>query len=185
MVKWSHAPLVRDFATVVLSVLIAILLVRTHALADVLTATKQIEAVGSFVAGMFFTSVFTVAPAVVVLGEMAHENSLAVVAVFGGMGAVVGDLIIFRFVRDRLSEHLFELLRHQGVWRRARALLRFRYVRWFTFFLGGLIIASPLPDELGVSLLGFTRMRLSLFIPLSFVFNTVGIFLVGYLARAL
>ncbi|MCC6934218.1 MAG: hypothetical protein IT406_00780 [Candidatus Yanofskybacteria bacterium] len=185
MAKRQAVSVVRDFATIALSILVAILLVRTHALADILTATKQIEVIGSFVAGIFFTSVFTVAPAVVVLGELARSNSLILVAVAGGLGAVVGDLIIFRFVRDRLSGHVLELLQQHGVGKRMRALFRLNYFRWFTFLLGGLIIASPLPDELGVSLLGFTRMRLPVFIPLSFTFNAVGIFLIGSLARAL
>jgi len=54
-----------------------------------------------------------------------------------------------------------------------------------TFLVGGLIIVSPFPDEIGVSLLGFSKMRTSWFISLSFVFNFTGILLVGWVAKAL
>ncbi|OGM98143.1 MAG: hypothetical protein A2735_00345 [Candidatus Yanofskybacteria bacterium RIFCSPHIGHO2_01_FULL_41_21] len=176
--------LLQDFAIIVLSVLVAVTLVRTEVLVKLLTSTKELEILGSFIAGMFFTSIFTTAPAIITLGEIANANSVLLVAFFGGLGAIVGDLIIFRFVRDRLAEHLLELVKHQGTGKRFRVLLRMKYFRWFTFLLGGLIIASPFPDELGIGLMGFTKLRLSWFIPLSFTFNFIGILIIGLVAKA-
>ena len=68
--------------------------------------------------------------------------------------------------------------------KRLRALFKMKFFRWFTFFLGGIIIASPLPDELGIGLLGFSKMKVSWFVPVSFVFNFIGICLIGLVARA-
>ncbi|MDO8443631.1 MAG: hypothetical protein Q7S78_01410 [Candidatus Azambacteria bacterium] len=177
--------LAQDIGIIFLSILIAFILVKTKILTNILTSTKELELIGSFIAGMFFTSVFTTAPAMATLGEIARANSIALTALFGGMGAVVGDLIIFRFVRDRLSEHLMELIKHEGAGKRFKALFKLRSFRWFTALVGGLIIASPLPDELGISLLGCEKMKTSRFIPLSFAFNTLGIFLIGLIAKAI
>jgi hypothetical protein len=177
--------LLQDIVIIVLSVFVAVILVKTEVLTKILTSTKELELVGSFVAGIFFTSVFTVAPAVATLGEIAQADSIILTAVFGGMGAVVGDLIIFRFIRDRFSEHLMELIKHQGAGKRIKALFKLRFFRWLTFFVGGLIIASPLPDELGISLLGFSKMKTLWFIPLSFTFNFIGIFLIGLIVKNL
>ena len=66
-----------------------------------------------------------------------------------------------------------------------KALFKFKFFRWLTWLIGGLIIASPLPDELGISLLGFSKAKTSLFIVLSFVFNFLGILFIGWVARAL
>ena len=96
-----------------------------------------------------------------------------------------GDLIIFQFIRDRLSTHVFDLLKMKGGARRLHAHLRSRYFRWLTLLVGGLIIASPIPDEVGLSLLGFSKMRTIWFLVLSFVFNFIGIAIVGTVARAL
>ncbi len=175
--------LMRDLGIVVLSVVIAIILAKTGVLASILTATRSLEILGSFVAGLFFTSIFTTAPAVVALGQIAQHNSIWVVAFLGGLGAVVGDLIIFRFVRDRFSEHLIGVLQEKGISKRMKAIFRAKFFRWLTFLLGGLIIASPLPDELGISLLGFSKMKTSWFVPLSFIANFGGILLIGFVAK--
>src|SRR3989344_1700542 len=177
--------LLQDMAIIVLSVGIAVVLVKTNIFGKVLTSTKELELLGSFVAGMFFTSVFTTVPAIVTLGEIAHANSVILTAILGSMGALAGDLIIYKFVRDRLSEYLMELIKYQGGGKRVRMLFRLKYFGWLTFLVGGFIIASPLPDELGVSLLGFLKMRMRFFIALSLVFNFVGILLIGIVAKTL
>ena len=64
-------------------------------------------------------------------------------------------------------------------------LLKLKLFRRVSFFVGGLIIASPLPDELGISLFGFSKIKMSWFIPLSFIFNFIGIVLIGVVAQAL
>ena len=177
--------LVRVLVLVVFSILIAIILAKTGALQDFITSTQEIRFIGSFIAGIFFTSVFTTAPAIVALGEIAHANSIISTALLGSMGALAGDLIIYKFVKDRLSEHLMELIKHQGGGKRLRVLLKLKYFRWLTFLVGGLIIASPLPDELGISLLGFSKMRMRFFVALSVVFNFIGILLIGLVAKTL
>lgn len=176
---------VHDLSTVFLSILIALLLVKSEALGLILSGAASLKLVGSFIAGIFFTSVFTTAPAIVTLGSIASEHSLLLTALFGAFGAVLGDLIIFSFIRDRLSEHLMILMEHTSYWKRVKALFRLKYFRWGTFLLGGLLISSPLPDELAISLLGFTKMKTKFFIPLSFVFNFIGIVLIGLVARAI
>ena len=177
--------LLQDTVIILLSILLALVLVKTDVLIKLLTSTRELEFLGSFVAGLFFTSIFTVVPAAVALGEIARTDSIVLTAFFGAIGAVIGDLFIFRFIKDKLSEHLLELLKHQGGFKRLRVLLKLKYFRWLTFLIGGLIIVSPLPDELGISILGFSRTRVWPFIILSFVANFIGILLIGSIARTL
>lgn len=176
--------LLQDTVVIIASLGAAWYLVETGVLYQFLASVQGLEFVGSFIAGLFFTSVFTTAPAIVALGEIARFNELLPVALLGALGAVLGDIVIFRFVRDRFSAHVLELLRHRGTGRRVGALFRLKLFRWLSFFVGGLIIASPLPDELGIGLLGFSRTKLAWFIPLSFAFNFIGIFLIGLVARS-
>ncbi len=177
--------LMQDTAMIMFSVLVAVMLIKTQFLAKILTSTQELEILGSFIAGMFFTSIFTTAPAIVTLGEIAQTNSIILTAFVGALGAVVGDLIIFHFVRDRFSEHLIHLIGNKGGLPRLKILFKLRFFKWLTFLVVGLIIASPLPDELGISLLGFSKIRLSLFIPLSLTFNFLGILLIGIVARSI
>lgn len=178
----SRHGFIHDIGIVVLSIFIAVLLAKTGALQSILTATREARLVGSFIAGIFFTSIFTTAPAAVVLGQIAQANSPLLVAVFGGLGALIGDLVIFRFIKDRLSEDIIALL---GDRRRIRAILHRRLFRYLSMLLGAIIIASPLPDELGLALLGFSKVRMSLFIPFSLIANGAGIYIIGLVARML
>ena len=185
MRKENSKYLLQDLVIIMMSVIIMIFIIKTNALTVLLSSTKELEFLGSFIAGLFFTSILTTAPAIAALGEISQLTSIVNVAFFGAIGAVLGDLIIFRFIRDRFSEHLLGLIQQRNDGKKVRIVHHLKFYRWLTFFLGGLIIASPLPDELGISLLGFSRMNLKWFIPVSFVFNFIGILVIGLVANAL
>ncbi|MCI0558491.1 MAG: hypothetical protein MN733_08355 [Nitrososphaera sp.] len=185
MTKFTNNEFFKDIGILVLSILVAIVLVQTRVLAQILTATQGITFLSSFVAGIFFTSIFTTAPAIAALIEIAQTSSLVWVSFFGAFGAMCGDFLMFRFMRDRFSEHLLHTIHLQGARRRLKHFLKPRLFRRLTFVIGGLIIASPLPDELGLTLLGLSKTKTSWFLPLAFVCNFAGILLVGLVARAL
>jgi len=185
MEKSNNKSLFFDILIIFISICLAVILVKTKILENILTSTKDLEILGSFIAGIFFTSIFTVAPATITLGQVAAANSLFLTAVFGAAGALIGDLIIFKFVRDSISEHLKDTIKNKTLSKSMSELYKFRIFRWSTFFLSGLILASPLPDELGISLLGFLKIKTKWFVYISFVFNFIGILLVGLVAKSL
>ena len=181
----NHANnLVRDLVLVIFSVFIAIILAKTGALESLITSTQEMRFVGSFIAGIFFVSIFTAAPATVALGEIAQSNSVIMTAILGGLGALIGDLIIFRFVKGRVSEP-FSYLTKVSKAERIVSIFKLKLFRWIIPFIGALIIASPLPDEIGVAMLGLSKMKNSYFILLSFVLNSAGILIIGLIAKAL
>ena len=80
----------RDLGIVALSFIIAVVLVKTQILGGVLSVAQEMKIIGSFLAGMFYVSIFTVAPAAVVLVELTRNFSIWEVAFFGGLGAEIG-----------------------------------------------------------------------------------------------
>lgn len=181
----DHHVLVHDLVIIIFSILLAVVLVQTDALINILDSTRELKYIGSFIAGLFFTSVFTTALAIVTLGEIAQVHTLLGTALFGALGAVLGDFIILQFLRDRFAAHFMGLVPQGGPKRRLKSLFKLRLFRWFTFLLGGMILASPFPDEIGIGLMGMSKMRTSWFIGVSFVFNFIGIYLIGLVARAI
>lgn len=175
--------LTQDAFIVIGSILIAVLIVRTNIVHEISGALQGWGALASFIGGLFFTTVFTTAPSIAILGELAQEYSLATVVFFGGLGAMCGDYILFRFMRDRVSEDLKYLFQHPKKGRKS-ALFRTKLPRFLWPLLGALIIASPLPDELGIAMIGLSRMTDKTFLPISFVMNCLGILLIGLAARA-
>ena len=125
------------------------------------------------------------APATVALIKIAQFNSLWLVALLGAIGAVIGDLVIFYFLRDHLTEDFLELLKHGTSGKRIRHIFRSKIMRFSLAIIGALVIASPLPDELGLALLGISKIKSSLFIPISFLMNFLGIILINVVARLL
>jgi hypothetical protein len=184
MTDKARGYIIQDIVIIILSIIVAIVLVKTQLLVSFLKSTGQYELIGSFTAGLFFTSIFTTAPAIVALGEIAKMQPVLYVAFFGALGAVLGDLIIFRFIRDNLSEHLMEIAKHQIAGTKMKFRHHLHFFRWITFLIGGIIIASPLPDEIGVGLLGFSKMSMKWFIPIAFIGNFVGILLIGLVANS-
>lgn len=184
MQKKYQQRLRRDVVIILASISVAIALGWSGAIHSFSSATEGSRVLGSLIAGLFFTSVFTTAPATVALAQIAQVNSIFLVAIFGGAGAVIGDLVIFRFVRDHIVEDLSYLLRTSPK-QRWSAILRVRSARWLIMFMGAVIIASPLPDELGLTLMGISKLKTMYFIPLSFVLNTIGILFIGLIVKAL
>ena len=145
------------------------------------TGLLPIEA---FIVGFFFTSLLTIAPAGVAFAEMAQSVPTIQLAAWGAAGAVLGDLILFYFVRDALSDDLMPLLR--GPWlRKLKALFKSPMLAWAVPVAGALIIASPLPDEVGIAMLGLSKTDLRFLIPISYAMNFLGILLVGWSVQAL
>lgn len=132
---------------------------------------------GAFIAGMLFVSTFTVATGVLILLVLAEQLSVWELGLIAGLGAVLGDLIIFRFIKDDLVEEVRPLYNQFGGGHISK-LLHSRYFSWTLPVIGAVLIASPFPDEIGISLMGLSKIRTYQFIALSFCLNTVGIMLV-------
>ncbi|MDP3997517.1 MAG: hypothetical protein Q8P73_03390 [bacterium] len=178
----NYKNLYQDFGIIILSVLIAVLLAQSGALERFVVAIGELRMMGSFIAGILFTSIFTAAPATVLLGEFAQANSAWTVAFIGALGAVTGDYIIFHFIRDRFSSDILTLLQ-QHRYQRMKNIFRLRSSQWMLGAIGLFIIASPLPDELGVTLLGFSKTKRRFFLLISFTANFLGILAIGLAAK--
>ena len=177
--------ILRDIGIVFLSTLVALVLIKTGAIQNLLGATRAAGVVGSFIAGIFFVSIFTSVPATVALAELSLNHSLVLIALFGGLGALVGDAAIFRFVRGSvLTDVLHRSFENpEPGW--FMRLFRHATFNWIIKVAGALIVASPFPDEIGLAMMGLTKMRTRVFIPLSFSLNFFGILVVGLIARAM
>ncbi len=167
--------LMRDLVVVLVSIILALFLVRTGTLQSIIISLQGMQILGSFFAGIFFTSGFTIAPAGVALLELAKTMSPLAVAFSGALGATVGDLIIFFFIRDAFADDLMGAFRTSHT-KAVLSHLHLGLLRWVLPIVGAIIIASPLPDELGLACLGVSRVRMRYLIPVAFVFNFIGIY---------
>lgn len=172
-----------EVALFLFGIFIAVYLIKTGAIHRLMATVQGMEIVGSFVGGLFFTSMLTAAPATIVLGEIAQDNSILVTAFFGGLGAIIGDYIIFRLIKDSLSKPIIYIFKKTGL-KGLFSAWRIRRFGWLISFIGAVIIASPLPDEIGLAMLGLSKIKTAKFIPLSFSLNFLGILIIGLVAKS-
>lgn len=166
----------KDISVLFLSILAAVFIVKLG-FVDWLLDSFHAPYIASFVAGIFFTSLLTISPASIVLAELGMRAAPLEVAFFGALGAVVGDLLLFHFVKDRISADI-ALYIEKGMRRYNLDKIHSRYGRWILPILGAAVIASPLPDELGIILIGASKMKSKHLIPVSFVMNFIGVLFV-------
>lgn len=184
-VKNPYTNLERDMCIIAVSVFVAIGIVRFGVIQDIVSAVDELKIIGSLIAGFFFTSAFTIAPAAIALTEISKTTSLLLVAFWGALGSLTGDLVIFLFVRDRFAEDVREVLHTFKHERKIKKFFKRGFFRWLSPLLGALIIASPLPDEFAVALMGVSKVNLRIFIPISFVMSFFGILVLSLIARAI
>jgi hypothetical protein len=173
----------RDILILAASVSFAVFLAQGDVIPRLMSLIGSVP-LEAFVAGFFFTSLLTIAPAGVAFAEMAHTVPTLQLAAWGAAGAVIGDLMLFFFVRDALSQDIMAMLR--GSWlKKLKALFRSPFLSWAVPVAGALVIASPLPDEVGLAMLGLSKTDLRFLIPVSYAMNFIGIVLVAWAAHGL
>jgi uncharacterized membrane protein YdjX (TVP38/TMEM64 family) len=140
---------------------------------------------GAFLAGIFFAFSFTAAPATAVLLILAGHLNIFWASVIAGLSAAMGDLVIFKLVRFTFRDEIEKLS--------ATKILVFLKLKtpniirkYFVPVLAGLLIASPLPDEIGVSLLASSsKISTPWFLLMSYLLNLTGIFVILILGSAI
>jgi hypothetical protein len=180
---WRHWRYKNTFF-LILSVLAFYYLAKTPQVDSLIKQVGSLGYVGAFVAGIFFTSTFTVAPAAVVLYHLADKLHPIEVAVLAGFGAMLGDYVLFRFMRDRIVVELRPLFHKYGR-PYTKVLFKSPYFAWLLPIFGAFVIASPIPDEVGVSMLGASKLKRWQFFLIALIANSIGVFLVVSAARAL
>lgn len=178
--KWKY----RNTALLIASLIVLWVVVDTDVVNGLVEEIGRYGYLGAFATGIFFVSTFTVAPASVVLFHLSQDFNPGLIALCAGAGGVLGDFLIFRFLKDGVFEELKPLFHTYGG-NHVAALLRTPYFAWFSPVVGAIIIASPFPDEIGIALMGLSRIKIWQFVALSFVLDTLGILAVVLLARSI
>ncbi len=177
--NWQY----KNTAILIVSFIVFFYLADTDLIKNIIQKIGTFSYFGSFFAGIFFVSIFTVAPAAVVIFDLAKNLNPLFVAIAAGAGAVVGDYLIFRFLKDRVFEELSPIFQKVGG-SFLKKLFLSPFFAWLIPIAGALIIASPLPDEVGIGMMGLSKVKNWHFILITFLLNAVGIFLVVALAKS-
>lgn len=164
----------------VLVIIIAYLIFKNPLVAQPLQALGNFSYLGVFIAGLLFSYGFTT-PISVGLFITLDPSNIFLAAIVGGIGAYIADYTIYKIVKTSFMDE-FELIEKtrpmQVLEKKIKTSFSKKMQLYLLFFCAGFVIASPLPDEVGVALLaGVGHIKPSTFTIVSLVGNMVGIFI--------
>lgn len=162
----------------VLAIILAYFLFKSPNVENFVSNLGSLSYFGIFIAGMLFSFGFT-APFAVGFFLVLKPENLIFAGVIGGLGAVLSDLFIFNLIKISFMDEFGRIKKEKlinGMEKFIRKEVGAKIYHYILFAVAGLIIASPLPDEIGVSLLaGLTHIKQEVLAVISFLLNTIGI----------
>lgn len=167
-----------------LAILLAILLFVSNVFETIVMSLGTYGYLSAFIAGLFFSYTFTSPSAafyLVRLGEHLNPWPLAIIA---GIGAMMSDLLMYRYVKEGLLEEIKTIGKLFIPIHRREQMENFtkkRVFLWSVPFLASILIASPFPDELGVTLFGLINFKPKYLSIITFLLNTSGILVLVFI----
>ncbi len=142
----------------------------------------------AFLGGLLFSFGFTAPFGLAIFAEIGPSINPVLGALLGGFGALLTDMCIFELARFSIFVDELHRLRESTLLRRLHALLHHknvseRFRHYLLWSVAGLAIASPFPDEIGVTLLsGVADIDGRKFGVFCWALNTLGVLAVLLLA---
>lgn len=158
---------------IILSIVLAFYLYFSGLIQNFIASLGQFQIIGVLIAGALFGYAFTAAPATASLISFTNTINPLIVAFVGATGTMIGDLVIFHFFKRGLPKEVKTIFKKSKIEKIKRSKWK-----WVIPGIAGFIIASPLPDEVGIALLGVTHFDNNSFMLLAFVLNFIGLLII-------
>lgn len=140
---------------------------------------------GIFISGILYVFSFTAPIATAMILIFSLNKNILLLGLIAGIGSLIGDLVIFHFIRISFMDEINELSKHRVALFTSKKIPQ-QYRKYLTYFLGSFFIATPLPDEIGIAILASSKdVHMKHFSVVSYILNTGGILLIVLLNNAL
>lgn len=145
---------------------------------DFMANLRYLSYFGVFIAGIFLAFGFS-APFSVAFFIAAQPENIFLATLLGGIGATIGDIAIFKTIKFSFMDE-FKRLKKSNIVKSIREIVRIKkhilLKHYLLYVFAGIMIATPLPDEIGVSMLaGLTTVKPKILGILSFLLHSLAI----------
>lgn len=165
----------------IIAIFLAYFLFQIPSVSQSIESFNSIEYLPIFFGGLLFSAGFTTPLATGFFLSIDPAINLYSAALIGGLGALIADLGIFSFIKLSFMDEFHKLEKTSFIRNIVDATnnnFPKKIRKALIYFTACIIIASPLPDELAVTLLaGFTRIHPYGFATISYLGNAFGIYL--------
>ena len=164
--------------TILLLAIIAAYLLFSKINISAIIPSGQAQFISLFVAGILLAFGF-LAPFAAGFFITLNPESIITAALIAGIGTVIADLFIFRFIRISFMSE-FDKLKKSPVIKDLNNAINISFLHriklYIYYSIIGIIIASPLPDEIGISMLaGLTKIKTPALAIISYILHFIGI----------
>lgn len=138
----------------------------------------------TFIGGILIAFGFT-APFGVGFLINASPQNLILGALIAAVGATLSDLLIFKFIKFSFMNEFKEIKKTKTIKQIKQIVTKNKHLlikHYLIYVFAGIMIATPLPDEIGISMLaGLTTVKTKKLAIISFILHSLFIFLILYL----
>ncbi len=170
-----------DLLLFVLSVALFFFLLASPQVHAFISSSKDWGYFGALIAGLFFSYGLTSLPAVAVLAILSESLNVVVMAFIAAAGATASDFFLFTVMRKKIVERV-RIVERSNWFAKLKETKRFKFLTFLLPIAGGLLIASPVPDEIAIAVLGFSKLNSRIFLLLAFCAKFFGILVIAGIA---
>ena len=141
----------------IIAVIAAYIVFRNPSTGQFISHLGELKYLGTFIAGIFYTFGFTSPFAAGFFIDL-NPASIWISGIIGGFGALIGDIFIFKFAKISFKDEFGRLKKEKLIKSIGNKLNSF-----VLYLIAAILIASPLPDEAGITILaGLTKIKSSI-----------------------
>lgn len=177
MAKTIHQQKHHNILMLFIGLALAVFLSQNQTFNNFILNLGQYGYVSAIIAGAMFVCTFTVATGALIIFTLAKTLSPIELIFFGMLGAVIFDMCIFKTIKNTVDKEIIEVFNNPR-FSHFKKILHTKYFAWMGPLVGLLVFLSPLPDELGISLLGLSKLKTYQFFLISIFNHALGMFLV-------
>lgn len=133
---------------------------------------------GTFVAGLLYPYSFTSAAGTAILLILAKTQNLFLAGTIAAVGALISDIILFLFVKHSFGDEVRKLSKEPLV-QTVGGMITDRLRTGFLAVFASVLIASPLPTEIGIMLMtSIKTMSTKKFVAIVYILHASAIFVI-------
>lgn len=177
MAKTIHQQKHYNYLMLIFGITLAIFLSKNQLFSNFLLNLGPYSYLSAILAGAMFVCTFTVATGALIILTLAKTINPLQLILFGMLGAVIFDMFVFKSIKGSIDKEIKEILNnhHFGHFKK---LIHTKYFAWMMPIIGFLVFVSPLPDELGISLMGVSKIKTYQFLLISILNHSIGMSLI-------
>ena len=175
MTKTIHQQKHYNYFLLILGFILTIFLYKNPSFKNFLLNLGQYGYLSAVLAGAMFVCTFTVATGGLIILTLVKTLNPIGLIFFGMFGAVIFDMFVFKSIKNTVDKEIEEAFSNPR-FNHFKKILHTKYFAWMTPLIGLLVFLSPLPDELGISLLGLSKLKTYQFLLISILNHSFGMF---------